>query len=94
MPEMLEVEAYRQAADPVVGRTIAGVHAPDGWFTKGETTPEVLRTELPGLRIVGTRRIGKLMLVDTDAGARLALRDDRSDPRRRHGTDCCARVLE
>ncbi|MEM9466047.1 MAG: DNA-formamidopyrimidine glycosylase family protein [Actinomycetota bacterium] len=73
MPEMLEVEAYRQAADPVIGRTISGVHAPDDWFTKGETTPRLLGAVLPGLRIVGTRRIGKLMLVDTD-GPVLGLR--------------------
>lgn len=73
MPEMLEVEAYRQAADPVIGRTIGGVHAPDDWFTKGDTTPDGLRAELPGLRVLGTRRIGKLMLVDTD-GPVLGLR--------------------
>ena len=73
MPEMLEVEAYRQAADPVIGRTISGVHAPDDWFTKGDTTPDVLDAVLPGRRILRTRRIGKLMLVDTD-GPVLGLR--------------------
>lgn len=73
MPEMLEVEAYRQAADPVVGRTIRAVHAPDDWFTKGETTPELLRSVLPGRTMLGTRRIGKLMLADTD-GPVLGLR--------------------
>ena len=73
MPEMLEIEEYRVAADPVIGRTISGVHAPDEWYAKGATTPESLRSELPGLRITGTRRIGKLMLVDTD-GPVLGLR--------------------
>ena len=66
MPEILEVETYRQAADAVVGRVIERVHAPDHWFTKGETTPDLLRSVLPGSAVVGTRRIGKLMLVDTD----------------------------
>ena len=66
MPEILEVESYRQAAEAVVGRVVAQVHAPDDWFTKGETTPDLLRTVLFGARVCGTRRIGKLMLVDTD----------------------------
>ncbi|MEM9203417.1 MAG: DNA-formamidopyrimidine glycosylase family protein [Actinomycetota bacterium] len=73
MPEMLEIEAYRVAADPVIGRTISGVHAPDEWFIKGATTTEALFAELPGRRVLGTRRIGKLMLVDTD-GPVLGLR--------------------
>ena len=73
MPEMLEVEAYRLAADPVVGRTIERVHAPDEWFIKGATSTESLLAELPGRRVLGTRRIGKLMLIDTD-GPVLGLR--------------------
>lgn len=73
MPEILEVETYRRAADLVVGRLIGRVHAPDDWYTKGETSPELLRAVLPGSRITGTRRIGKLMLVDTD-GPVLGLR--------------------
>ena len=39
MPEMLEIEEYRLAADPVIGRTISAVHAPDEWYAKGATTP-------------------------------------------------------
>ena len=70
MPEMLEVEAYRLAADPVVGRTIERVHAPDEWFIKGATSTESLHAELPGRRVLGTRRIGKLMLIDTDGGVK------------------------
>lgn len=66
MPEMLEVEAYRQAADPLIGRRIERVHAPDAWFTKGETTPELLESVLVGAKVLSTRRIGKLMLLDTD----------------------------
>ena len=66
MPEMLEIEAYRRAAEPVVGRTVSGVHAPDEWYAKGDTTTDQLRTVLPGVTITALRRIGKLMLVDTD----------------------------
>ena len=73
MPEILEVETYRRAADLVVGRRVDRVHAPDDWYTKGETSPDLLRSVLPGARLVGTRRIGKLLLVDTD-GPVLGLR--------------------
>lgn len=73
MPEMLEIEAYRRAAEPVLGRTVSSVHAPDEWYAKGDTTTEQLRAVLPGVTVTGLRRIGKLMLVDTD-GPVLGLR--------------------
>lgn len=66
MPEILEVEAYRRAAATVVGRAVGRVHAPDDWFTKRDTTPAALHAVLPGVRVSGTRRVGKLLLVDTD----------------------------
>lgn len=66
MPELLEIETYRQAALPVVGRVISGVHAPDDWYAKGDTTPALLREVLPGCAVTAVRRIGKLMLLDTD----------------------------
>lgn len=73
MPEILEVETYRRAASAVVGRTIAGVHAPDDWFTKGDTSPEMLRELLPGCRVTAARRTGKLLMMDT-TGPVLGLR--------------------
>lgn len=73
MPEIIEVEAYRQAISATEGRTVARVHAPDEWFAKGGTTTGALRSELTGARIVETRRTGKLVIVDTD-GPRLGLR--------------------
>jgi formamidopyrimidine-DNA glycosylase len=73
MPELLEIEIYRQAAEPVVGRKIASVHAPDEWYAKGQTTTDELLAVLPGLKITGTRRIGKLLLLDT-TGPVLGLR--------------------
>ena len=73
MPELLEVEAYRQAAAVVVGRTVAEVCAPDAWFAKRGATPEALTAELTGVRITAARRIGKLLVLDTD-GPRVGLR--------------------
>jgi formamidopyrimidine-DNA glycosylase len=73
VPELLEIETYRRAAEPVVGRRIATVDASDDWYAKGATTTDELCAVLPGLRIVGTRRIGKLLLIDTD-GPVLGLR--------------------
>lgn len=63
---MIEVELYRQVADLAVGRTITGVHAPDDWYLKGHTTARSVRAALCGAAVLGTRRIGKLLLVDTD----------------------------
>ena len=73
MPEIIEVEAYRRAIAATEGRTVARVHAPDEWFAKGSTTTDALRSELTGARIEETRRIGKLVVIDTD-GPRLGLR--------------------
>ena len=73
VPEIIEVEAYRRAISATEGRTIAGVHAPDEWFAKGGTTTDALRLELTGARVEQARRIGKLVIVDTD-GPRLGLR--------------------
>lgn len=73
MPEMIEVERYRQAAERTVGHTITTIHAPDAWYLKGATSPRALRGALGGRRVTGTRRIGKLLLLDTD-GPTLGLR--------------------
>ena len=73
MPEVIEVEAYRKAISATEGRTIARVHAPDEWFAKGGTTTDALRSELTGARVEEARRIGKLVIVDTD-GPCLGLR--------------------
>ncbi len=72
MPELIEVEAYRVVADRTVGRVIDVVHAPDPWFCKG-TEPAEVEALLAGRRVVGTRRRGKLLMVDTD-GPVLGLR--------------------
>ncbi|HVE94594.1 MAG TPA: DNA-formamidopyrimidine glycosylase family protein [Acidimicrobiales bacterium] len=74
MPELVEVENYRRLAERVVGRTIAKVDAPDEWFVKGGATPSILRRVLKGRTIVGTRRTGKLLMLDLDEGPPLGLR--------------------
>jgi formamidopyrimidine-DNA glycosylase len=73
MPEMIEVEAYRQVAERTVGRRVARVLAPDAWYLKGATTARGLGHALRGATVTGTRRIGKLLLLDTD-GPTLGLR--------------------
>jgi len=73
MPEMIEVEDYRRVAERTVGRIVRRVEAPDDWYLKGDTTARALRATVPGRTITGTRRIGKLLLLDTD-GPTLGLR--------------------
>ncbi len=70
---MIEVEAYRQVAERTVGRTIIEVDAPDAWYLKAGTTAATLRSAATGHTITGTRRTGKLLLLDTD-GPVLGLR--------------------
>jgi formamidopyrimidine-DNA glycosylase len=73
VPEMIEIETYRQAAERAVGQTITSVQAPDAWYLKGATSARALRTLLRGQAVTGTRRIGKLLLLDTE-GPTLGLR--------------------
>ncbi len=63
---MIEVEAYREVAERTVGRQVTKVVAPDDWYLKGATSAPALRSALRGARVTGTRRIGKLLLLDTD----------------------------
>jgi formamidopyrimidine-DNA glycosylase len=75
VPELPEVEYYRLLATETLGRTIAKVDAPDAWFLKGGTTATALRRALEGRSFTGARRIGKLLLLDTNgAGPTLGLR--------------------
>ncbi len=74
MPEILEVEYYRRAADTVLGRAIRRVHAPDGWYLKAGTSADGLRAALVGHAFSAARRRGKLLLLDTADGPTLGLR--------------------
>lgn len=68
MPEGLEAEIYRRAADRCVGREIVDVGVDERQAMAAE-----LRASLPGRRIVATGRRGKLVLVELDDGHDLGL---------------------
>src|SRR5204862_4595600 len=51
-----------------IGRRIASVEAPDDWYLKRGLTATNLRDALTGRAITGVRRLGKLLLLDTDDG--------------------------
>ena len=70
MPELPEVEAYRRLAERALGRRIVTVDAPDAWYLKAGASPAAL----VGRRFTAARRIGKLLLLDTDGGPTLGLR--------------------
>jgi len=65
MPEILEVEVYRRLSEEAVGREIASIVVADPHCLTRQT-PRGLRSALVGRRFVAARRIGKLMVLDTD----------------------------
>lgn len=70
MPELPEVEAYRQLAEAAaIGRTVASVLAPDAWYLKRGLTADALAGELPGRTLTAAGRRGKLLVLETDDGA-------------------------
>jgi len=74
VPELVEVERYRNLAEDVLGRPIASVDCPDPWYLKGSVTPAMLDGALVGRRFVDARRVGKLLLLDVDDGPVVGLR--------------------
>ena len=75
MPEMLEVEVYRQTAAQSLGRPIVAVDASDAWFLKGGADEASVVGALVGRTFVTDRRRGKLLLLDTsEEGPTLGLR--------------------
>ncbi|MDQ3898239.1 MAG: formamidopyrimidine-DNA glycosylase [Actinomycetota bacterium] len=68
MPELAEVDAYRRLATRALGRRIAEVVAPDAWYLRGGIDAAGLTDALVGRRFVDARRLGKLLLLDTDRG--------------------------
>ncbi len=73
VPELPEVELYRRLAERALDRTVLGVHAPDTWFLKRGLDPPTVTAALEARRFNAARRIGKLLLLDTD-GPTLGLR--------------------
>ena len=76
MPELPEVEAYRQLAQEALGRPVSAVDIGDRRFVRGATTPEELAAVLQGASLAAARRRGKLLILDVagDAGIRLGVR--------------------
>ncbi len=66
MPELAEVDAYRRLATRALGRRVAEVVAPDAWYLRGGLDAGTLSGVLVGRRFVDARRLGKLLLLDTD----------------------------
>jgi formamidopyrimidine-DNA glycosylase len=74
VPEILEVELYRQLAEKALGRPIAKVWMVDARYGRGGTSPRRLSQALVGHTFTAARRRGKLMLLDTDDGPTLGVR--------------------
>ena len=74
MPELVEVELYRRLAERALERRIRSVDAPDDWFLKGGLDARSVRAALRGRHFTDARRIGKLLLLDTDGPHVLGLR--------------------
>ncbi len=74
MPEGVEIEIYRRQAEPVVGRTITAVDAPDAWFLKGGVSAEEIAAAAVDADVLAARRRGKLLVLDLSSDHRLGLR--------------------
>lgn len=68
VPELPEVEAYRRLGEQrALGRPVAEVLAPDPWILKRGLTAGAAAAALEGRSLTASRRIGKLLLLDTSA---------------------------
>ena len=65
VPEILEVESYRQLADRVVGARVRRGWS-DALAAKKLSSPGVWARAVKGLTFTGTSRRGKLLLIETD----------------------------
>ncbi len=74
MPELIEVELYRQALDATVGRRISAVLTPDPTYARNNLGGDEVRAALVGTTIESTARIGKLAVAALDSGHHLGLR--------------------
>ena len=72
MPEILEVESYRELAHRTIGATIVKGWA-DPYVAKKLTSPSAWAKAVKGLTVTGTSRRGKLMLLET-SGPQLGMR--------------------
>ncbi|CAN5174450.1 formamidopyrimidine-DNA glycosylase [soil metagenome] len=68
------MEYYRRLAERTIGRVLTKVHAPDAWFLKKGLSGVFLAEALVGTSFVAARRIGKLLLLDTEGRGTLGVR--------------------
>lgn len=73
MPEIIEIEYYRRAAAVAVGQTVLGIDLPDPDYLVGASLSE-LDAAIARSTLVGTRRLGKLLLLDFDSGVSVGMR--------------------
>ncbi|HVA04138.1 MAG TPA: DNA-formamidopyrimidine glycosylase family protein [Acidimicrobiales bacterium] len=66
MPELPEVEAYRQLAEGALGRPVERAVFGDRRFARGSSSPRHLVAALAGVSFTAARRHGKLLVLDTD----------------------------
>jgi len=66
VPELAEVDAYRRLATRALNRRVAEIVAPDAWYLRSGTDAQTLTDALVGRRFIDARRVGKLLLLDTD----------------------------
>jgi formamidopyrimidine-DNA glycosylase len=69
VPELPEVEAYRQLAEGALGRPIERAVVGDRRFVRGETSPRHLVAALAGSSFTRARRHGKLLVLDLGGAA-------------------------
>lgn len=74
MPELIEVESYRTAADRLVGSRITRVECADDRYLRHTVDLLALRSVLEGARLTDVGRHGKVMLLGTDRGHALGVR--------------------
>ncbi len=64
MPELIEVELYRKAFDPLIGGVVKSLEVRHPEFVRPRGTPPEVFSVLQGSQLVATRRHGKLLLLD------------------------------
>lgn len=67
MPELIEVELYRRAAEALVGATVERVVVGEPSFTRGDH-PSVLESAVVGRRVESVGRHGKVMITRHGSG--------------------------
>ena len=73
MPELIEIEYYREGMLPAIGRTITDVRPLDPRFIRNATSTELLDATVSA-SITDVRRHGKLLLADLSSGVVLGMR--------------------